>query len=66
MDEFIATIYSVSLFTKSTKPNRITANGPTLINNIFINDTDNKTVSGFLIKNIETVFQFSMYEMAVI
>lgn len=51
-DKFIDTMYSISLFTKITRPSRITSHSTTLIDNIFTNDIDNNTVSGLLINYI--------------
>lgn len=51
-DEFINTMYSLSLFPKITRPSRVTSHCATLIDNIFNNDIENHTVSGLLINDI--------------
>ncbi len=51
-DEFINTMYSMGLYTKITRPNRITLHCATLIDNIFTNDIENNTVGGLLISDI--------------
>lgn len=51
-DEFINTMYSMSLYPKITRPSRITPHSATLIDNIFTNDIENNTVGGLLINNI--------------
>uniref|UniRef100_A0A8C7YP82 Reverse transcriptase domain-containing protein n=1 Tax=Oryzias sinensis TaxID=183150 RepID=A0A8C7YP82_9TELE len=45
-------MYSISLFPKITRPSRITNQCVTLIDNIFTNDIENKTVNGLLINDI--------------
>lgn len=58
-DEFINTMYSMSLYPKISRPSRITSHCATLIDNIFTNDIENNTMSGLLINNISdhlTVF----------
>lgn len=52
IDDFIDTMYSMSLYPKITRPSRITSHSATLIDNIFTNDIENKTMSGLLIKDI--------------
>ncbi len=49
-DEFINTVYSLSLFRKITRPSRITSHCATLIDDIFTSDTDDSTVSRLLIQ----------------
>lgn len=44
-DEFINTMYSMSLYPKITRPSRITPHCSTLIDNIFTNDIEDNTVS---------------------
>ena len=51
-DEFINTMYSMSLYPKITRPSRITSHCATLIDNIFTNDIENNTMSGLLINDI--------------
>lgn len=51
-DDFINTIYSMSLFPKISRPTRITSHCATLIDNIFTNDILNSTISGLLITDI--------------
>lgn len=51
-DEFINTMYSLSLYPKITRPSRITSHSATLIDNIFTNEFENNTVSGLLINDI--------------
>lgn len=51
-DEFINTMYSMSLFLIITRPSRITFNCATLIDNIFINNIENSAVNGLLIIDI--------------
>ena len=51
-DEFINTMYSMSLYPKITRPSRITSHCATLIDNIFSNDIENNTMSGLLINDI--------------
>lgn len=51
-DEFINTMYSMSLYPKITRPSRITPHCATLIDNIFTNDIDIDTVGGLLINDI--------------
>lgn len=51
-DSFINTMYSLSLFSKITRPTRITFNCATLIDNIYTNDIKDKTISGILINDI--------------
>ena len=51
-DEFINTLYSLSLYPKITRPSRITSHCATLIDNIFTNVLDNNIISGLLINDI--------------
>ena len=51
-NEFINTMYSMSLYPKITRPSRITSHSATLIDNIFNNDIENNTMSGLLISDI--------------
>lgn len=51
-DEFVNTMYSMSLFPKITRPTRITTNSATLIDNIYSNEMENKLKSGILINDI--------------
>lgn len=51
-EEFIETLYSLSLFPTITKPTRITGNGATLIDNIFTNNIESNSLSGILINDI--------------
>ena len=51
-DEFINTIYSMSLYPKITRPSRITTHCATVIDNIFTIEIENNTVSGLLINDI--------------
>lgn len=45
-------MYSLSLYPTITKPSRITSHSATLIDNIFTNLLDNKTISGLLVNDI--------------
>lgn len=49
---FINTMYCMNLVPKVTRSTRITSHCATLIDNIFTNDTENKTVSALLINDI--------------
>lgn len=49
---FTETIYAMSLYPIITKPSRITSHSATIINNIFTNNMENRTVSGLLVKDI--------------
>lgn len=51
-EEFINTMYSIGLHPNITRPSRVTTHSATLIDNIFTNDIDNKTISGLLINDI--------------
>ena len=51
-EEFINTMYRLSLFPRITRPSRITLNSATLIDNIFTNILDNNTISGLIIQHI--------------
>ncbi len=51
-DDFINTLYSLSLHPKITRPSRITSHCATLIDNIFTNILDNNITSGLLINDI--------------
>ena len=51
-EDFINTMYSLSLYPKITRPSRITSHCATLIDNIFMNNTENNTISGLLINDI--------------
>lgn len=51
-DEFINTMYGLSLYPLITKPSRITAHCATLIDNIFTNYMENSLVSGLLLNDI--------------
>ena len=51
-DDFINTLYSMNLYPKITRPTRITSHCATLIDNIFINDIINSTISGLLVNDI--------------
>ncbi len=51
-EEFINTLYSLSLYPKITRPSRITSHSASLIDNIFTNQIDNNTVSGLLVCDI--------------
>ena len=51
-EEFINTLYSLSLYPKITRPSRITSHSASLIDNIFTNQIDNDTVSGLLVCDI--------------
>lgn len=51
-DDFINTVYSMSLYPKITRPSRITLHCATLIDNIFTNDIVHNTISGLLISDI--------------
>lgn len=63
IDDFINTMYSLSLFPKITRPTRITSNYATLIDNIYSNDIENKTLSGILVNDISDHLPvFSIYD----
>ena len=51
-DEFVNTMYSMSLIPKITRPSRITSHCATLIDNIFTNEIENNVMSGLLINDI--------------
>ena len=51
-EEFINTMYSLSLFPRITRPSRITHNSATLIDDIFTNILNNNTISGSIIQHI--------------
>lgn len=51
-EEFINTMYSLGLCPMITKPSRITAQSATLIDNIFTNEIENRSISGLLINDI--------------
>ena len=51
-EDFINTMYSLSLYPKITRPSRITSHCATLIDNIFTNVIDNNTISGLMINDI--------------
>lgn len=51
-DEFLNTMYSLSLHPKITRPSRITPHCATLLDNIFTNNMENNIVSGILINDI--------------
>lgn len=51
-DEFIHTMYSMSLYPKITRPTRVTSHCATLIDNVFTNDVNNNTISGLLVNGI--------------
>ena len=62
-EEFINTMYSMSLHPNITRPSRITVHSATLIDNIFTNDIDNKTISGLLVNDISDHLPvFSVYD----
>ena len=52
IEEFINTMYSLSLYPLITKPSRITVQSATIIDNIFTNYMNNTLVSGLLMKDI--------------
>uniref|UniRef100_A0A3P9M519 Reverse transcriptase domain-containing protein n=1 Tax=Oryzias latipes TaxID=8090 RepID=A0A3P9M519_ORYLA len=67
VEEFINTMYSICLFPRITKPSRITASCATLIDNIFSNDTENKTVNGLLINEISDHLPvFTVYDSSYV
>ena len=51
-DDFINTVYSMSLYPKISRPSRITSHCANLIDNIFTNDIVHNTISGLLISDI--------------
>ena len=51
-DDFISSMYSMSLFPKITRPTRITLNSATLIDNIYTNELEDKITGGILINDI--------------
>lgn len=51
-DEFIDTMFSMSLFPTIIKPSRITTHSATLIDNIFTNCMDSNIMSGLLLNDI--------------
>ena len=54
--KFLYALYRRGLFSLITKPSRITLNGATLIDNIFVNDLQNSVRSGLLINDHLPVF----------
>ena len=52
IDEFIAVMYSMSLYPIITQPSRITHHSATIIDNIFTNNLEDNMVSGLLINDI--------------
>ena len=64
---FIDIIYSLGLYPLITKPTRITKDTATLIDNIFTNAIDKRTVNGILINDITDHFPvFSLCNYGVI
>ena len=64
---FIDIIYSLGLYPLITKPTRITKDTATLIDNIFTNAIDKRTVNGILINDITDHFPvFSLCDYGVI
>ena len=65
-EEFISTMYSLSLFPRITRPSKITLNSATLIDNIFTNILDTNTISVLITQHISdhlpdfVVFNFYM------
>ncbi len=51
-EEFINTMYSITLYPRITRPSRIASHCATLIDNIFTNHIENNTVSGLFIINV--------------
>ena len=51
-DDFINTVYSMSLYPKITRPSKIASHCATLIDNIFTDDIVHNTISGPLISDI--------------
>lgn len=51
-DEFIHTMYSMSLYPKITRPTTVTSHRATLIDNVFTNYVNNNTISGLLVNDI--------------
>ncbi len=53
----------MSLYLTITKPSRITSHSATIIDNIFTNNTENKIVSGLLVKDItDHLLVFAIYD----
>lgn len=62
-EEFINTMYSVGLCPIITRPTRITAQSAILRDDIFTNETENKTVSGLIIDDIrDNLPTFAVYD----
>lgn len=51
-DDFLSTMYSMSLYPSITKPSRITSSSATLIDNIFTNDIQNESINGLFICDV--------------
>lgn len=63
-EEFINTMFSMSLFPKMTRPSRVTSHCATFIDNIFTNDIENNTTSGLLINDISDHLPvFTVYDI---
>ena len=52
IDEFVNTMYNMSLIPKIPRPSRDTSHCAPLIDNIFTNEIENNTISGLLINDI--------------
>lgn len=63
IDDFIDTIYSLSLYPTITKPSRITTHSATIIDNIFTNIMPDQTTSGLFISDISDHLPvFTLYD----
>lgn len=51
-EDFINTVYSLSLIPKITRTTRTAVHSATLLDNVFTNDLENKLESGLLINDI--------------
>ena len=66
IEDFLNSMHSLSLFPTITRPSRITSHSATLIDNIFTNVIENKTISGLLISDITGHLQYSQYMTIII
>uniref|UniRef100_A0A672FVC1 Reverse transcriptase domain-containing protein n=1 Tax=Salarias fasciatus TaxID=181472 RepID=A0A672FVC1_SALFA len=63
IEDFIDTMYSLSLYPSITKPSRITSHSATIIDNIFTNIMLNQTTSGLFISDISDHLPvFTLYD----
>lgn len=63
INDFLDTMYSLSLYPTITKPSRITSHSATIIDNIFTNNMENLVTSGLLICDLSDHLPvFSLYD----